>query len=142
MKNCATCTLIKKCATCGRQLCWIDPDGNCHLIQRVSPDGIKEYCMVCSLIFGGGDTLNVTTFNVNGSPGKLISINSLSTSIHTLVKQGGGTINCSYLNIQHSRAQPANTWYATDSINNQAVATAGSGWTFLSSANGNFFSLL
>jgi hypothetical protein len=48
-----------------------------------------------------------------------------------LVKTGGGTISSDYLNIQHSVATPASTWYAgTHSTNNQGVSTAGSGWIF------------
>jgi hypothetical protein len=48
-----------------------------------------------------------------------------------LTKTGGGVISSDYLNIQHSVASPANTWYAgANSTNNQATATAGSGWIF------------
>jgi hypothetical protein len=71
-------------------------------------------------------------FNVKGSAGNLITINTV-TGINTyaLVKLGQGIVNCDYLNIQHSVATPASTWYAgANSVNNQAVAAAGSGWNF------------
>lgn len=83
-----------------------------------------------SLLFTTGTTQTVVTFNVNGSAGNEITINSTTTGAHKLDKTGGGTINCNYLNIQHSVATPANTWFANNSTNNQGVATAGSGWIF------------
>lgn len=84
-----------------------------------------------SILFTAGTTQTVSTFTVSGSAGNLITINSTSTATHALVKSGGGTISCDYLNIQHSVATPSSTWYAgTNSVDNQAVATSGSGWTF------------
>lgn len=84
-----------------------------------------------SILFTAGTTQTVTTFTVSGTAGNLITINSTTTATHALVKAGGGTISRDYLNIQHSVATPSSTWYAgTHSTDNQAVATAGSGWTF------------
>ncbi len=85
-----------------------------------------------SILFTAGITTTVTTFTVSGNgAGNEISINSTTTTTHSLVKSGAGTISSDYLNIQHSVASPATTWYAgTHSINNQATATAGSGWIF------------
>ncbi len=78
-----------------------------------------------------GTTLNVTTWSVSGSAGNLITITSNTTATHNIVKLGGGVVSADYLNIQHSVATPAGTWYAgANSTNNQAVATAGSGWVF------------
>ena len=84
-----------------------------------------------NLLFTAGTTQTVTTFDVSGSSGNVITINSTSTATHTLTKSGGGTIVCDYLNIQHSVATPSATWYSgANSVNNQDVATAGSGWVF------------
>lgn len=84
-----------------------------------------------SILFTAGITTTVTTFTVSGTVGALITINSTSTATHALVKSGGGTIVRDYLNIQHSVATPINTWYpGANSVNNQAVATIGSGWMF------------
>ncbi len=81
--------------------------------------------------FEHGTTQTVSSFTVSGTSGNLITINSETTATHALTKSGGGTISCDYLNIQHSVASPANTWYAgTNSTNNQGVSTAGSGWIF------------
>ena len=88
-----------------------------------------------SIKFVAGTTQTVTTFTVSGSgAGNEISINSTTTGTHTLTKSGSGVISSNYLNIQHSVATPANTWYAgANSINNNSVTTAGSGWVFSAS---------
>jgi len=95
-------------------------------------------------LFQNGTSHTLTTFTVSGTSGNVITINSQTTATFALVKSGGGTISCDYLNIQHSVATPASTWYAgTHSTDNQAVATAGSGWIFTDppagSSNGFFF---
>lgn len=83
-----------------------------------------------SILFAAATAQNISTFTVNGSAGKEITINSTTTGIHTINKTGGGKLTCDYLNIQHSVVRPLNVWYATNSTNNQATATAGSGWIF------------
>lgn len=100
-----------------------------------------------SILFTTGTTQTFTTFTVSGSSGNLITINSDTTGTHSLVKSGGGTVSCDYLNIQHSIATPSSTWYAgTHSTDNQAVATAGSGWIFTAPpgglVNGGFFLMM
>lgn len=86
-----------------------------------------------SLLFTAGTTQTIASggWNVRGTSGKEITINSTTTGIFTLVATGGGIMRGDYLNIQHSVATPALTWYAgAYSTDNQAVATAGSGWIF------------
>jgi hypothetical protein len=86
-----------------------------------------------SLLFQNGNTFVTGNFVVNGSTGNLISINSQNgSSTFNLQKSPLGVVNCDFLNIQHCIATPStNTWYAgPNSVNNQAVATAGSGWIF------------
>lgn len=97
-----------------------------------------------TIIFTTGTTTTVSTWNVNGTAGNLITINSSTTGTHSLVKSSVGIISSDYLNIQHSVATPSSTWYAgTNSINNQAVVTAGSGWIFtVPPTSGNFLELL
>lgn len=81
--------------------------------------------------FAAGSTQTVSTFTVSGTAGNLISLDSSTTGTYTLTKAGGGVVSSDYLNIQHSVATPASTWYAgANSTNNQGVATAGSGWIF------------
>ena len=84
-----------------------------------------------SILFTDASTQTFNTFTVSGTAGQLITINGTSTGTHTLNKIGGGTISRDYLNIQHSIALPSGQWYAgANSVNNQAGATAGSGWNF------------
>ena len=86
-----------------------------------------------SILFTVSTTNTVTLFTVNGSSGNAITLNSTNGSTtFALVKVGGGRISCDWLNIQHSVATPATgTWYAgANSVNNQATASAGSGWIF------------
>lgn len=96
-----------------------------------------------SILFTTGTTQTITTWAVSGTAGNLISIDSTTTGTHALVKAGGGTVSADYLNIQHSVATPGTTWYAgANSTDNQATATAGSGWIFTvppsGSTNSNF----
>lgn len=91
-----------------------------------------------SILFTTGLSMTVTTWTVSGTAGNLKTINSTTTGTHALVKAGGGTISADFLNIQHSVATPATTWYAgVNSVNNQAVATAGSGWVFTAPPSAN-----
>jgi hypothetical protein len=88
-----------------------------------------------SILFTAGTTQTMTDWQVSGNSGQLITINSTTTATHTL-SQASGTINANYLNIQHSVATGGATWNAgANSVNNQAVATAGSGWIFSGSSN-------
>jgi hypothetical protein len=84
-----------------------------------------------SIRFSQGTTQTVANFNVNGNPGQLITITTSVTNTHALVYNGVSVVSCDYLYIEHSVATPSNTWYAgANSTDNQAVATAGSGWIF------------
>lgn len=85
-----------------------------------------------SLLFTAASTQTIGNFVVNGNPAGQISLNSTTTATFTLTKSPAGLVNCDYLNIQHCVASPSTgTWYAgTNSVNNQAVVTAGSGWIF------------
>jgi hypothetical protein len=89
-----------------------------------------------SLLFTAGTTQSVNSFNVSGTSGKLITINSDTTSAHNLVFTGPTCAACDYLSVQHSIASPAGTWYAgIYSTNNQDVTVAGSGWVFTAPPN-------
>lgn len=84
-----------------------------------------------SILFTAGTTQTVATFTVSGTASNLITINSTTTDTHALVKTGSGLVSSDYLNIQHSVATPANTWFTgTNSVDNQDVASEGSGWNF------------
>lgn len=81
--------------------------------------------------FTSGSTTTVTNWNINGTSGNLVTINSTSTSQHTLSKSSG-TVDATNLNISYSNATGGATWNAgigsIDGGNN-------TGWRFLSSGN-------
>nr|MBP6858178.1 hypothetical protein [Candidatus Paceibacterota bacterium] len=86
-----------------------------------------------SILFTTGSTNNFSSWSVSGSAGKLITINSTTTGTHNLVMSSSGSAISDYLNIQHSNATPSSRWFAgNNSVNNQLVTTAGSGWIFYS----------
>lgn len=103
---------------------YITPDNTDNTFNDIKDTGIAAH----TLRFANGKTQTVNTFTVSGSAGNLIKLDSKTTGTYTLTKTGGGTIIAEYLDIQHSVATPTNTWYAYSSVDNQSVATAGSGW--------------
>jgi len=85
--------------------------------------------------FTAGTTTHFGTFDVNGTSGNLITLDSSSTATYTFVKDGGGTVAANYLSVQHCVATPSDTWLAYYSTNNQSVTTPGSGWSFVTSVS-------
>lgn len=75
--------------------------------------------------FTAGTTTTLTNWNVNGTAGNLVTIQSATAASHTLSK-ASGTVNANYLSISRSTATGGATWNAansTDGGNN-------SGWIF------------
>jgi len=99
---------------------------------------LKDTCTVAhNLYFRSGAVFYVGDWQITGTSGNVVTIGScgsagvVNVSTHTLGYVGAGTVSCDYMNIQHSIATPASTWYAgTHSTDNQAVVNAGSGWIF------------
>lgn len=117
-----------------------------NTFASVKDDGTAAH----SLLFADASTTTLTTatgWQVSGTAGQLISINSVTTATHTL-SCASGDISADYLTVQHSIAGGGASWYAgANSTDNQAVATAGSGWIFTvpggggGGANSGFFLL-
>lgn len=105
--------------------------GSNNLVANNTFNDLKDNGSIAhSLIFQNGSSITVSTFTVSGNPGNLITLNSTTTGTYTLSKSSG-IVSSDYLNIQHCVATGGATWYAgANSVNNQAVATAGSGWIF------------
>jgi hypothetical protein len=76
--------------------------------------------------FTAGTTTTLTNWNVSGTAGNLVTIQSATAASHTLSK-ASGTVSADYLSISRSTATGGATWYAgansTDGGNN-------SGWIF------------
>lgn len=87
--------------------------------------------IVCSTFTALSSAGNIITLVTTGTP----------TNVHYLVCTGG-RVCADYMNIQHSIATPDYIWYAgANSTNNQATATAGSGWIFTPCPKGDFFKM-
>jgi len=92
-----------------------------------------------TLAFTNGTTQTIAKWSVSGNVGRLITITSDTTATHALVYNGPSIVSSNFLNIQHSVATPASTWYAgINSVNNQATPTGGSGWIFTGLSPSNF----
>ena len=80
--------------------------------------------------------LNVTNFNVNGTAGNLVTLNSTVPGTQATISKTSGQVSVNYLNIQDSKATGGAAWdayYSTNSGNN-------TGW-FISSNLSNFLNL-
>jgi len=87
-----------------------------------------------NITVNGSNTVTInTSWNVSGSAGNLITLTGSTPTVaaFSLINNSGGNFSSDYLNIQHSIATPVNSWLAgLNSVNNQGVAVAGSGWAF------------
>lgn len=101
--------------------------------NELKDDGTTSH----NLTFGGGVATTVTTFNVNGAS-NFARITLESNGSNNTLSKASGIVNCVYLNIQHSIATGGATWNATNSINNNNIPTAGSGWNIISPFAGFF----
>lgn len=81
--------------------------------------------------FTAGTTTTVTNWNVNGTSGNLVTINSPTTATHTLSK-ASGIVSSNYLSISYSTATGGASWYAGANSTNGGNNT---GWIFSNPAN-------
>ena len=87
----------------------------------------------------GATTTTITgAFNVFGSPGNLITIDTSGAGTHNLVKSSGVVSTVDYLAINDSNAGGGATWYAGA---NSVSGGGNTGWIFAAapSSQGNFF---
>ena len=94
-----------------------------------------------TITFPASTTTTVGNFNVSGTAGNLITLNSSSAGTQaTLARIGGGTVSANYLSIRDSNATPSLTWYAGTTSTNVSNNT---GWIFTdaptTAINGLFF---
>ena len=94
------------------------------LNNTVSPCTITNSCTTA---------FTVTNFNVNGTAGNLVVLNSNTPATARTITKASGTTDVDYLNIQDSTAT-GGTWNAYSSTN----SGNNTGWNFLTRNNGNF----
>ncbi len=75
--------------------------------------------------FTAATTTTVTNFNLAGTSGNLVTINSATAATHTLSK-ASGIVLAQYLSITNSIATGGATWYAVNSTN----VSGNTGWIF------------
>jgi hypothetical protein len=95
----------------------------------------------CTITFPASTTTTVGNFNVNGTAGNLVTLNSSTPATQaTLSRIGGGAVSVNYLSIRDSNATPSLTWYAGTTSTNVSNNT---GWIFTNAPataiNGLFF---
>ena len=80
-----------------------------------------------TITFPASTTTTVSAFNVNGTAGNLVTLNSSTPGTRaTLNKTGGSIATANYLSISDSLATPTDTWYAINSTN----VSNNLGWIF------------
>jgi hypothetical protein len=72
-------------------------------------------------------TLTVTTFNVNGTSGKLMTYNAVTPGTFATLSVASGTVSCDYLSIQDNHATGGATFYAGA---NSTSVSGNTGWIF------------
>jgi len=89
----------------------------------------------CTITNGCTTGFTVTNFNVSGTAGNLVTLNSNTAGTRRTINQSSGTVNAQYLSIQDSAASGGATWNAVNSTN----ISNNTGWNFLTTNSGNFF---
>ena len=82
-------------------------------------------------------TTILNNFNVQGTAGKLMTVNSSTNGTTATLSRAAGTVNSNYLSLRDSTATGGASWYAGQNSTN---LSNNSGWIFaLPGAAGNFF---
>jgi len=83
--------------------------------------------------FGSGKTQTVTNFNVSGTAGNLVTLQSTSVITRFTLSKSSGTVSVNYLNIIRSNATGGAAWYAGANSTNGA---SNLGWIFTAPPSG------
>lgn len=90
--------------------------------------------------FVAGSTQTVTNFNVSGTAGNLVTLQSTTSGTQFTLSKASGTVSRDYLSIKDSNATGGAAWYAGANSTNVSNNT---GWTFTAppggSPTGSFF---
>lgn len=92
------------------------------LNNTVSPCTITNSCTT---------GFTVTNFNVDGTAGNLVTLNSATPGTARTISQASGTVDAQYMFIKDSTVTGGATWNASNSVNGPNNL----GWNFLASAN-------
>jgi flagellar hook assembly protein FlgD len=84
--------------------------------------------MASTITFTAGTTTTVTNFNLDGTAGNLVTINSSVPGTQFTLYKASGTVNSSYLLIQDSNATGNAMWNANDGTNVNSGNNTGWNW--------------
>jgi hypothetical protein len=88
-----------------------------------------------NIVFDDFTVTTVTNWNVNGTAGNLVTLNTLSGSPAFNLSKASGVVSSDYLNISNSTAYAGATWYAgANSVN----SGGNSGWIFTAPPGGGY----
>ena len=97
---------------------------------------IQNSVQPTTITFTSGSTQTVSNFNVNGTAGNLVTLNSSSAGSQATLSDASGTISVNYVSITDSAATGGATWLAYTS-NGNVDGGNNTGWVF-SQSSGNF----
>jgi len=108
--------------------CTLSQDGNGTLTITGANtfSDIRTTATPTTVSFTAGTTNTFSNFNLNGTAGNLVNLNSATAATHTLSK-ASGTVSCNYLSITNSTATGGASWYAGANSTNVSGNT---GWIF------------
>jgi hypothetical protein len=81
-----------------------------------------------TIIFEAGSTTTVTSFNISGQAGQLVTLRSSVPGTQYTLSKSSGTVTASYASIEDSNATGGAYWDATDGTNINAGNN--DGWNF------------
>lgn len=106
-------------------------------------DNITNTVKPTTVTFTSGTTNIFNNFNLSGTAGNLITINSSTAGTRATLSKTSGTVNISYCSIKDSNATGGAIWNALTSSGNVDSGN-NSGWTFITAvvtSSGNFLLL-
>jgi len=113
---------------------YLGPSSGVSTVNRCTT--LNNTVQPCTITNSCTTSFTVDTFNVNGTAGNLVTLNSNVAGTARTINKASGTTNAYYLNIQDSTAT-GGTWNAYNSTN----SGNNTGWNFLIGNSGNFFLL-
>ena len=95
---------------------------------------ISTSAQPCTLTFYAGRTYTVTNFNVSGTAGNLVTLQSTTAGTRFTLSKTSGTVSADYLSIKDSNATGGAAWYAGANSTNGGNNL---GWIFTAPPAGN-----
>jgi hypothetical protein len=89
-------------------------------------DTISNTVQPTTITFTSGATKTITNFNVSGTAGNLVTINSSTSGSAATITKPSGNVLCNFVVIQDSTATGGSGWYAQNSTN----SGNNTGWVF------------